>query len=97
MTETNETKFIRVYPEDADRLEQLFGKPQWDAFQKAMLQVKKACPHPEEGRIYTSGIVPKNGNEAVNENASKNKLIHGYYCITCSTYIFPSLHLEVEA
>jgi hypothetical protein len=85
-------KFIRVYEKDADRLNKLYGSPQWRAFRIAL--AKTGCDHPEGLRTYTSAIIDAQiPGKDIKQN-SKVTTLSGFYCGACGRYVFPDPNYE---
>lgn len=86
---------MRVYTGDLASLVSRFGKPNHDAFRKAVRTIKEACNHPEDKRQYLTAELPLQGLGPMTADTERMSL-GGFYCQECRMYIFRGLSVEAK-
>ena len=80
-------KSFKAYERDIEKLERLYGSPQWRAFRMAL--AKTDCDHPEGMRTYLDATIPAVGNEAI--TLTDHQVVSRFKCSACGRYFFPDV------
>lgn len=87
---SEQTQMMRVYPEDREKLTELFGKPTQVALRKLLVL---GCQHPEAERVYTLALIASDG---LNKD-EQPQMVSGFYCKVCGRYVFAGAKDEATA